>query len=80
VDQWAVRYALKSSVGVITTHRRGPPANPNPLLVAIDRLLSYTVVRHARDSEEDWLRLVFNLEVRSDPGLRARYRALSSAA
>jgi hypothetical protein len=49
-------------------------------LVAIDRLLSYTVVRHARDSEEDWLRLVFTLEVRSDPGLRARYRALSSAA
>ena len=49
-------------------------------LVAIDRLLSYTVVRHARYSEEDCLRRVFTLEVRSDPGLRARYRALSSAA
>ena len=49
-------------------------------LVALDRLLSYTVIRHAGDSEEDWLRLVFNLEVRADPGLRARYRALSCAA
>ena len=49
-------------------------------LVASDRLLPYTVIRHADDSEEDWLRLVFTLEVRPDPGLRARYRALSCAA
>jgi hypothetical protein len=49
-------------------------------LVTIDRLLHYTVIRHADDSEEDWLRLVFTLEVRPDPGLSARYRALSCAA
>jgi hypothetical protein len=47
-------------------------------LVASDPLLAYTVVRHASESEERWLSLVFVLEVQADPGLTTRYRALAS--
>lgn len=49
-------------------------------LVNIDPFLAYTVVRHTYDSEEQWLRLVYSLEVRSDPSLRTRYCALASSA
>ena len=45
-------------------------------LVATDALLAYTVVRHAGEVEDHWLRQVFNLEVCSDPGLCTRYRSL----
>ena len=47
-------------------------------LVAVDPLLAYTVVHQPLDSEEHWLKLVFSIEVQPDPGLRARYDALSS--
>ena len=63
----------------------GPPSHPElefdidtmRRLVAIDPLLVYTVVRHTRESEEHWLRLVFALEVRSDPSLVAHYRRIT---
>jgi hypothetical protein len=45
-------------------------------LVSSDPFLRYTVVRHARESEEHWLRQVFDLEIRSDPCLMSSYRAL----
>lgn len=47
-------------------------------LVASDPLLAYTVIRHEREPEEHWLKQVFTLEVRRDPGLMARYRNLAS--
>jgi hypothetical protein len=45
-------------------------------LVANDPFLAYTVVRHAREAEDQWLRHIFNLEVRSDPALANRYWSL----
>jgi hypothetical protein len=38
--------------------------------------LAYAVVRHIDETEDHWLRQVFNLQVCSDPGLRTRYRSL----
>jgi hypothetical protein len=48
-------------------------------LVASDPLLAYTVVRHVGQSEDDWLRSLFMLDVCTDPALRTRYRALAAA-
>ena len=45
-------------------------------LVATDPFLAYTVIRHEREPEEHWLKQVFTLEVRQDPGLMTRYRNL----
>jgi hypothetical protein len=45
-------------------------------LVANDPFLAYRVVRHAGEAEDQCLRHIFNLEVRSDPALANRYRSL----
>jgi hypothetical protein len=64
--------------------RRAPPcvdfdANVMRRLVASDPLLAYTVVHHAGQSEDEWLRLLFRLEVSIDPALRTRYHSLAAA-
>jgi hypothetical protein len=48
-------------------------------LVASDPLLAYTLVRQAGQSEDEWLRSLFRLDVCIDPALRTRYRSLAAA-
>ena len=64
--------------------RSAPPcvdfdANVMRRLVASDPLLAYTVVHHQGQSEDEWLRLLYRLEVSIDPVLRTRYRSLAAA-
>lgn len=68
--------------GMIPTLEEFPEFNPavTRQLVTADPLLAYTVIRHQGEAEEHWLKQVFALEVRKDPGLRSRYHALASLA